>query len=250
MAEEREEGLMEDAGEYNGRIGNTPTLTVKEWHEDDQPRERAIKYGIGTLSTPDLWALILRAGLRGMPITQICRMMMEENGNSLFQLERRTLNELTQLPGMGPVKALQVMAVMEIMRRYNRESLGEKIIIKDSRTIYELMRPQIGNLGHEEIWVLYLGRKNDVMSMKRISSGSAVASVFDLKGILKEALLISAQGLVMFHNHPSGTLIPSHEDDNITRRLREASKTMDLRMLDHLIVTSSGYYSYCDSGRM
>lgn len=226
------------------------TLTVKDWNEEDQPRERAMKYGISTLSTADLWAIILRVGLPGIPITEVCRELMKSNDNSLFRLERRTQAEIETVPGVGPAKALQVLAVMEIVRRYNRETVAEKVIISQSQTIYQVMRSDIGNLAHEEIWALFLGRRNEVICKKRITSGSAVASIFDLKGILKEALLLSAQGLVLCHNHPSGNLIPSPDDDRITRSLREAAKLLDLRMLDHVIVTANGYYSYHDSGRL
>ncbi|MBD5330037.1 MAG: DNA repair protein RadC [Bacteroides sp.] len=225
-------------------------LTVKEMDADDQPRERALKYGIGTLSTPDLWALILRTGLRGKPITHLCRDLMRDNNQSLFQLERKSLKEIMATKGIGTTKGLQILAAMEITRRYNREKVGEKYIITSSQSIYDLMRSEIGNLTHEEIWTIYLGRRNDVLLTKRITSGSAVASIFDIKAIMKEALLMEAQGLVLCHNHPSGNLTPSGPDDQITRKMKEGATIFDIRMLDHVIVTPSGYYSYHDNGRL
>ena len=225
-------------------------LTVKEMDADDQPRERALKYGIGTLSTPDLWALILRTGLRGKPITHLCRDLMRDNNQSLFQLERKSLKEIMATKGIGTTKGLQILAAMEITRRYNREKVGEKYIITSSQSIYDLMRSEIGNLTHEEIWTIYLGRRNDVLLTKRITSGSAVASIFDIKAIMKEALLMEAQGLVLCHNHPSGNLTPSGPDDQITRKMKEGAQIMDLRMVDHLIISASGFYSYYDSGRL
>ncbi|MDE5870081.1 MAG: JAB domain-containing protein, partial [Muribaculaceae bacterium] len=128
--------------------------------------------------------------------------------------------------------------------------VGEKYIITSSQSIYDLMRAEIGNLSHEEIWAIYLGRRNDVILKKRISSGSATASIFDVKAIIKEALLLDAQGMALAHNHPSGNLMPSGSDDQITRKMKEATKLMDIRMVDHLIVTASGFYSYYDSGRL
>lgn len=225
-------------------------LTVKEMDADDQPRERALKYGIHTLSTPDLWALILRTGLRGKPITHLCRDLMRDNNQSLFQLERKSLKEIMATKGIGTTKGLQILAAMEITRRYNREKVGEKYVITTSQSIYDLMRSEIGNLPHEEIWTIYLGRRNDVLLKKRITTGSAVASIFDIKAIMKEALLMEAQGLVLCHNHPSGTLIPSGPDDQITRKMKEAATIFDIRMLDHVIVTPSGFYSYHDNGRL
>ena len=225
-------------------------LTVKDMDVDDQPRERALKYGISTLSTPDLWALILRTGLPGKPITQLCRDLMRDNEQSLFKLERKSLKEIMTTKGIGQTKGLQILAAMEITRRYNREKVGEKYIITSSQAIYDLMRSEIGNLSHEEIWAIYLGRRNDVILKKRISTGSATASIFDVKSILKEALLIDAQGLALVHNHPSGNLVPSGSDDQITRKMKEGAQIMDLRMVDHLIISTSGFYSYYDSGRL
>ena len=225
-------------------------LTVKDMDVDDQPRERALKYGISTLSTPDLWALILRTGLPGKPITQLCRDLMRDNEQSLFKLERKSLKEIMTTKGIGQTKGLQILAAMEITRRYNREKVGEKYIITSSQAIYDLMRSEIGNLSHEEIWAIYLGRRNDVILKKRISTGSATASIFDVKSILKEALLIDAQGLALVHNHPSGNLVPSGPDDQITRKMKEGAQIMDLRMVDHLIISASGFYSYYDSGRL
>lgn len=217
---------------------------------DDQPRERALKYGISTLSTPDLWALILRTGLPGNPITQLCRDLMRDNEQSLFKLERKTLKEIMSTKGIGQTKGLQILATMEITRRYNREKVGDKYVINSSQSIYDLMRSEIGNLSHEEIWTIYLGRRNDVILKKRITTGSAVASIFDVKAILKEALLLEAQGLVLVHNHPSGNLVPSIQDDQITKKMKEGAQVMEMRMIDHLIVSSSGFYSYYDSGRL
>ena len=225
-------------------------LTVKDMDVDDQPRERALRYGISTLSTPDLWALILRTGLPGKPITQLCRDLMRDNEQSLFKLERKSLKEIMTTKGIGQTKGLQILAAMEITRRYNREKVGEKYVITSSQAIYDLMRSEIGNLSHEEIWAIYLGRRKDVILKKRISTGSATASIFDVKSILKEALLIDAQGLALVHNHPSGNLVPSGPDDQITRKMKEGAQIMDLRMVDHLIISTSGFYSYYDSGRL
>lgn len=229
---------------------NAITLRVKDMDADDQPRERALKYGIQTLSTPDLWALILRTGLRGKPITQLCRDLMRDNDQSLFKLERKSLKEIMQTKGIGKTKGLQILAAMEITRRYNMEKIGEKYVITSSKSIYELMRCEIGNLPHEEIWAIYLGCRNDVILKKRITTGSAIASIFDVKAILKEALLLDAQGLALVHNHPSGNLTPSVPDDQITRKMKEGAQIMDIRMIDHVIVTPSDFYSYFDSGRL
>lgn len=225
-------------------------LRVKEMDVDDQPRERALKYGISSLSTPDLWAIILRTGLQGMPITELCRRLMRDNHGSLFKLERRTLKEVMLTKGIGTTKGLQILAVMEIVRRYNREKLEQKFIVTSAQSVYDYLKSDLANKAQEEIWALFLDRKNQVITKYKSTSGSAVSTIFDLKTIMKEAILSDAQGVILCHNHPSGGLRPSVEDDKITRKMKEASLFMDMRMLDHVILTAEGFYSYADSGRL
>lgn len=235
-----------DSGnEWPGRI-----LTVKEMDPDDQPRERALRHGCSVLSTPDLWALILRTGTQGKPVTELCRDIMRSAQGSLLSLERKHRAELMATKGVGTTKALQIEAVMELVRRYLTERVGQKVRISGPSDIFDVMRPLIGNLPHEEIWALFLNRQNVVVGELMITRGSAVASVFDLKKIIREALLREAEGLALAHNHPSGNLCPSMQDDEITRKLSTACRSMDLRFLDHLIVTAGGYYSYRDAGKL
>lgn len=236
---------MKDYSEERDRI-----ITVKEMSPDDQPREKALKHGCQSLATPDLWALILRTGLQGKPITELCRDLMRYCNGSLFVLERLERQQLMNVDGIGPTKALQIEAVMELIRRYNNEKVGDKVRFKDASDIYRFMRPQIGNLPHEEVWAIYLDRKNEVISHECITRGSSVASIFDIKKILKQALIYRAEGLAMCHNHPSGNLNSSPQDDNITRKLSDGCKAVDLRFLDHVIVTATDYYSYASNGRI
>lgn len=229
-------------------------LTIKEMSKDERPRERAMNHGISALTTAELLAIILRTGQQGFPITDLCRQLMSDNDNSLLRLARRSRRELTLTKGIGDAKALQVEAMMEITRRYHLELVDSTTRtidpIKTSDSIFQRMRYRIANLDHEEVWILLLNRRNQVIKEFRLTSGSSVASVFDTKMILKRALLENAEGLVMCHNHPSGNLRPSQQDDNITHKLAEACRTLDLRMLDHVIVTVNGYYSYADEGRL
>lgn len=231
-----------------------PVLTIKQMAQEERPRERAIAHGIGSLTTAELLALILRTGQPGLPITDLCRQLMSDNGNSLVRLERRSRKELMLTKGIGDAKALQIEAMMEVMRRYAQERVDKDIrkldAIKTSDSIYQRMRHRLSNLDHEEVWIMLLSRANNVIHEFRLSSGGAGASVFDTKMILKRALLEGAEALVMCHNHPSGSLRPSDQDDHITRKLFTACQTMDLRMLDHVIVALDGFYSYADEGRL
>ncbi len=238
---------MKDYKEFEKDV---KTLTVKEMSPDEQPRERALRYGCGSLSLAELWALILRTGIPGTPITQLCRNLMNFCGGSLYQLERMEYERFKEVGGIGTTKALQIEAVMELIRRYNKEQACKRTRIRQSTDIFNVMHPVIGNLSHEEVWALYLSRNNEVISQDRITSGSSVASIFDIKKIMRQALLHKAECVVMCHNHPSGNLNPSAQDDQITQKLKEACRTMDLRMLDHLVITASGFYSYNDNGRM
>lgn len=239
--------------EPESSVGNQ-IPTIKEMAKDERPRERAVAHGIQSLTTAELLALILRTGQPGLPITDLCRQLMNDNDNSLLRLERRTRYELMLTKGIGDAKALQIEAMMEVMRRYLQESIDMSTrqidIIKTASMIHERMRYRIANLDHEEIWVLLVNRRNQVVKEFRLTTGSSTASVFDTKMVIKRALLENADGVILCHNHPSGTLRPSPQDDNITRKLQEACKTMDLRLLDHVIVAPTGFYSYADEGRL
>lgn len=241
--------LADQDMEYNENT-QFHALKVMDMEEEDRPRERALKYGCGVLSLADLWAIILRTGMPGHPITQLCRDLMRHCDNRLFTLERMERQKLLEINGFGNAKMLQVEAVLELIRRYNMEKLPSEMQIKSSKDLYDLMRYKIGNLPHEEIWVVFMNRKNVVISDMKITSGSAVCSVFDLKKIIKEALLFKAESIAMCHNHPSGNLTPSPQDDQITRKLHEACKFMELNFLDHLIITAAGFYSYSDNSKI
>ena len=231
-------------------ITEKPVRTVKEMDEDQQPREKAEKFGVGVLGIPELWAIILRVGTPGYPITELCRDLMRKNEGSLHRLERRSLQELCELKGVGKVKAIEILAVMELIRRYCQEDIPNDEPIRSSTQIYDRMRHKIGNLDHEEIWMLLLNRQNKVIKEERLTSGTSTASVFDIKKAIKHALLENAEGMILCHNHPSGTLKPSPQDDKLTQDLKEGCKFMGIRLLDHLIITANGFYSYNDSSRL
>lgn len=224
--------------------------TVKEMDQDQQPREKAEKYGVGVLSVPELWAILLRTGTPGYPITELCRDLMRNNDGSLHKLERRTKQELCEMRGIGNTKAIQILAAMELIKKYFLEDIPEDEPIRSSQQIYDRLRHKIGNLDHEEIWMLVLNRQNKVTKEFRLTSGTGNSSVFDTKDAIKLAILENAEGIILSHNHPSGTLKPSPQDDSLTKNLKEACKFMNIRLLDHVIVTANGYFSYNDQGRL
>lgn len=224
--------------------------TVKEMDADDQPREKAEKFGCGVLSVPELWALILRTGTPGYPITELCRDIMRANDSSLHKLERRTRKELRQIKGIGTTKSIQIEAVLELIKRYCFEEIPPEEIIRTSSQIYSRMRMKIGNLDHEEIWLILLNRRNQVLKEIKLTSGTSNSSIFDTKKAIKLAILENAEGVILCHNHPSNTLTPSVQDDKLTQDFKNACNLMTINLLDHLIVTSNGFFSYRDSGRL
>ena len=224
--------------------------TVKEMDADDQPREKAEKLGCHVLTTPELWAIILRTGTPGYPITELCRDLMRMNDGSLHKLERRTRNEIMELKGIGITKCIQIEAVLEIIKRYCSEQIPSDDPIRHSAQIYERMKPFIGNLDHEEIWLLLLNRRNQIIKQIPLTSGTSNASIFDQRKAIKLALLENAESMILCHNHPSNSLNPSPQDDKLTSDLNLACKYMNLKLLDHVIVTSKGYYSYRDNEKL
>lgn len=242
--------IAEDSPDLRDYDRASPSRPLTKADIEDRPREKAEAAGCGQLTVADLWALVLRTGLPGKPVTELTRDLMKANGSSLHTLERRSRKELQAFKGIGLTKAIQIEAVLELIRRYNMERTEENPLIRSSEDIYNTMRPRMGNLPHEEIWVLLLDRRHAVRKVFRASSGGTNATVFDIKLIMKEAVLEHAEALVLCHNHPSGNLSPSRQDDDMTRKCSEACKIFSIRMLDHLIVTENGFYSYGDHGRL
>lgn len=224
---------------------------IRDINPEERPREKAARHGFGVLSNAELLALILRTGTLSAPITQICSELLDSCGGSFLRLMRKQEQELRLTNGIGPVKAQQILAIMELVKRFSEETLSSRPnVIHQSSDIYEHLRYEIGNKTQEEIWLLTLAQNNSIIGRHALTRGSAVASVFDVKLALKRALLDEARSIVLAHNHPSGNLRPSPQDDAITRTMKTAAATLDIRMIDHIIVTSSGYYSYADQGRL
>lgn len=252
----QEEKMIENTDSRNEPMDSSEKSPIfrkiKDMDAEDTPRERAEKYGVGSLSVADLWALILRTGIVGMPITELCRELMRQNEGKLTRLERRSHTELLNIKGLGRLKALQIEAVMELIRRYNLEEPAPNPLIKSSQDIFRAMRPRIGGLPHEEIWALILNQRHECVKFLQLSKGGIAASIFDVRLLLRQALIENASAVALCHNHPSGTLQPSTQDDAITRKCKTACETLDIRLLDHVIVTShnSSYFSYADNSRL
>lgn len=232
-------------------MSELPKLTVKEFDPNDRPREKALNFGIHTLSKAELLALILRTGTVSRPITDICKELLQSCGDSLCHLTRKNTKELMMVNGIGAVKAQQIEAIMELNKRFHEEKAHDAMIaIKSSTDIWNNMRYEIGNLNHEEVWLLTLSQRNSIIGRHKLTSGNYNSSLFDVKPAMKHAILDEAISIALVHNHPSGNLNPSGSDDNITRSIKTAANSLNIRVLDHVIVTTDDFYSYSDNGRL
>ncbi|HEY5510231.1 MAG TPA: DNA repair protein RadC [Prolixibacteraceae bacterium] len=221
---------------------------IKTWAVEDRPREKMISRGISSLTDAELIAILISSGNSNESAVELSRRIMESNHHNLHELGKLNCDELKRFRGIGPAKAITLLAAMEIGRRRNQSEALEKDQIKGSRDASNYMRPVIGDLSHEEFWVIFLNRHNKVIEKQKLSQGGMTGTVIDVRLVLKLALEKHATSLIFCHNHPSGNLEPSDADKKITRQLKEAGALMEIPVVDHLIVTQSGFFSFADEG--
>ena len=223
-------------------------LGIKSWAEEDRPREKLMAKGRATLSDAELIAILLGSGTVKFSAVDVAKLMLQGVGNDLNELARQSVKQLCRHPGIGEAKAISVVAALELGRRRKEADAPARAIITCSRDIYNLVRPNLMDLPHEEFWVILLNRANAVMRKVAISQGGVAGTVADPKMIFKEALEQLASSIILVHNHPSGNRQPSAADLALTKKLRQAGEFLDLPVLDHLIYTDRGYYSFADEG--
>jgi DNA repair protein RadC len=220
---------------------------IKQWALADRPREKFIALGRETLSDAELLAILLGHGYKAVSAVELARRLLQRFDNDLGKLARCNLQELTQVKGIGVAKGLTVAAAMELGRR-RKNVQQETRTYKDSASIYNDFRHLFEDLLHEEFRILLLTRSLRLIAEKRISIGGINNTIADPKKILREMILYQASLVVLMHNHPSGNLVPSEPDRDITRRLSYLAKQLDSKIADHLIFTNDGYYSFSDEG--
>ncbi len=228
-------------------------VLIEDMAFDDRPREKALRHGIATLSNAELIAIIFGNGMKGKSVLTMSRELIARNNGRLSDLARKSIKEMVkETPGIGPAKAIALAAAIELGMRCQAETPQEKPRISGSNSVYSLMRGRLQLLNHEEFWVLLLSRSNQVIDTVRISQGGSAATVVDMKLLFKRVLeegdVVSA--IIPVHNHPSGNLNPSVQDDALTRKIKEGGALLDISVLDHIIISPAGYYSYNDEGRM
>jgi DNA repair protein RadC len=219
---------------------------IRHWNEDDRPREKLLQKGRHVLSEAELLAIIIGSGARNESAVELARKILQLAGNNLAELGKKSVEELTRLHGVGKAKAVSIVAAIELGRRRNDAAPIVRNQIRQSSDVYDLMRPHLGDLQHEEFWAIAANKSNKIVSTKKISTGGIDSTVADLRLILRFGLDHAACGLFVCHNHPSGNLKPSEADIRLTERLKKAAELMDMRLLDHLIITDNGYLSFAD----
>lgn len=224
------------------------SLTIKNWAAADRPREKLLQKGKISLSDTELLAILIGSGSRNESAVELCKKILAGTGNSLNALGKLSLQELTNYKGIGPAKAITIIAALELGRRRRTEEALEKKKITSSTSVFEMMQPVIGELPHEEFWIIYLNNSNKVIDHLQLSKGGITGTLVDVRLALRKAIELSATAIILSHNHPSGNLNPSNADKQLTQKLKTAGESLDIKILDHIIVTEKSYFSFADEG--
>lgn len=225
-------------------------MKIKEWSNEERPRERVMALGTEAVSNAELLAILIGSGTPQVTSVDLMRNILRDHGDSLRELGSMTAKELEQYNGIGPAKAVTIQAAMELGKRLMRESKRQGAQFRNSQDVEEYFRTRMMDLLHEECHLMLLDVKNKFVAHHLISKGGISESSVDIRLILRHALLASAPHLIIAHNHPSGNPQPSRQDNDLTKRLQDACRTMSLTLLDHIIIGDNSYYSYADEGKL
>ncbi|KGO88193.1 hypothetical protein Q765_03900 [Flavobacterium rivuli WB 3.3-2 = DSM 21788] len=227
---------------------NQGNFSIKYWAEDDQPREKLMLKGKAALSDAELIAILIGSGSRNESAVELSKRILASVDNNLNALGKQSLQQLMGFKGIGEAKAISIAAAMELGRRRRDEETVDLKRITASKTVFEIMQPIIGELQHEEFWIIYLNNSNKVIYKTQLSKGGMTGTVVDVRIVFKTALEHNAVGMILVHNHPSGTLTASEADKQVTRQLKMAGHSLDIKVLDHVIITEHSYFSFADAG--
>jgi len=224
------------------------SLSIKDWSDDDKPREKLVQKGRNVLSDAELIAILIGSGSRNESAVELSKRILVSVNNNLNQLGRLSIEQLKEFKGIGEAKAVTIAAALEVGRRRRGEEAEKITKIESSKSVFELLQPVMGELQHEEFWIVYLNNSNKVLHKGRLSKGGITGTLVDVRLVMKRALELGAVALIMAHNHPSGTLEPSSADKQITQKLKLSAEALDIKVLDHLIITQKEYFSFADEG--
>ena len=226
------------------------TMTIKSWAEEDRPREKMLQKGKNNLSDAELLAILISSGNREETAVGLAQRILKSTDQNLNQLGKQSISDLMQFKGIGQAKAIIIAAALEIGRRRQLSLIKDRPQMRSSKDAYNLIAPLLQDLQKEEFWILLLNRSNRFIGRVCISTGGVSGTVVDAKVIFKKAVESLASSMILCHNHPSGNLRPSQADIDITRKLKRAGESLDIAVLDHLIIADNGYFSFADEGKL
>lgn len=224
------------------------SFSIKNWSQDDRPREKLLHKGKSVLSDAELVAILIGSGSREESAVALCKRILASANNNLSELGKLSINQLMLFKGIGEAKAITIIAALELGRRRRGGDALKQEKITSSASAFELLQPILGELPHEEFWIIYMNNSNKVIQKSQLSKGGITGTLVDVRLVLKTALEVGATGLLLAHNHPSGTLKPSTADKQITEKLKIAAQSLDIKVLDHIIITETTYFSFADEG--
>ena len=221
-------------------------FSIKDWSEEDRPREKLLSKGKESLTDSELLAILIGSGNRNESAVALCKRLLSTVDNNLHALGKLSISKLKEFKGIGEAKAISIIACLELGRRRReaKKTVLEKV--SSSKSVFEIMQPLLGDLQHEEFWVLFLNNSNVILSKQQLSKGGFTGTLVDIRLLMKKTLEIGAIAIIVCHNHPSGTLVVSEADKNITNKIKSACFTLDIKLLDHIIITEQSYVSFAD----
>jgi len=227
-----------------------PHASIKAWAEDDRPREKFILKGRHVLSDAELLAIQLGSGSRNESALALAKRILASVGGSYNRLAKLTVEQLMSFKGVGEAKAINILSALEIGRRRKSGEKDELLVIRQSKTIYEAFHDLLSDVDHEEFWCMFLNTSNGVIKKEIISKGGLASTIVDVRVVMKRALLLSATGIILVHNHPSDNTSPSQNDIIITKKIKKGAELLNILLLDHVIVGETNYYSFADEGAL
>jgi len=227
---------------------STNNQSIKLWAEDDRPREKLLLKGKQALSDAELIAILIGSGTKNESAVALAKRILASVHNNLNALGKLSENDLMSFKGIGEAKAISIITALELGRRRRIEEATIETKIKDSKSVFELMQPLIGEASTEEFWVICLNNSHKIIKKICLSIGGITGTVVDVRMVFKNAVALHATALILCHNHPSGALKPSESDIQLTKKMKSAGETLDIKVLDHIIITEKSYFSFADEG--
>ncbi|MGB1019866.1 MAG: RadC family protein [Flavobacteriaceae bacterium] len=223
-------------------------LSIKDWDTKDRPREKLLSSGESVLSNAELLAILIGSGNAEESAVRLMQRLLAASQHKLKEVQQLSVEQMTVLKGIGKVKAVKIKAALALAQRLASEEVPERVKLNQSGAVYQIAKPLLAHLNHEEFWVFYLNQSHRLLEPKCLSKGGIAQASVDIRLALKRALELSSKALILAHNHPSGNLTPSAADKTLTRKFKHAATTLELTLLDHLIVAEQGYFSFADEG--